>query len=226
MIYESMSLPDEVALCASETVERISMAKILAVVVLDDPQDASALVDALQAGGISGIELTLRTAGAFEALRLVRAAYPDFLVGMGTLIEEAQIRPALEAGADFAVAPGCNPAILRAAGAAGLPFFPGVVTPSDMEVALAEGRTLMKFFPAEPSGGLPYLRSMAAPYLHRGVSFIPLGGLDEDNFTSYLDDPLISAVGGSWIAPRGLIQKRDWSAITRNARQAMAKLAK
>jgi 2-dehydro-3-deoxyphosphogluconate aldolase / (4S)-4-hydroxy-2-oxoglutarate aldolase len=212
---------------ASETtaVERIKAAQILAVVVVDDPGYAPALVDALQAGGISGIELTLRTAGAFEALRLVCSAYPDFLVGMGTLIEEAQIRPAIEAGADFAVAPGCNPAILRAAAAAGLPFFPGVATPSDIEMALAEGRTLMKFFPAEPSGGLPYLRSMAAPYFHRGVSFIPLGGLDETNFTTYLDDPLISAVGGSWIAPRGLIQKRDWSSITRNARQAMAKLA-
>jgi 2-dehydro-3-deoxyphosphogluconate aldolase/(4S)-4-hydroxy-2-oxoglutarate aldolase len=212
----------------SETtaVERIKAAKILAVVVVDDPGDAPALVEALQAGGISGIELTLRTAGAFEALRLVRAAHPDFLVGMGTLIEEAQIRPAIEAGADFAVAPGCNPAILRAAAAAGLPFFPGVATPSDIEAALAEGRRLMKFFPAEPSGGLPYLRSMAAPYLHLGLSFIPLGGLDENNFTAYLEDPLVPAVGGSWIAPRGLIQKRDWAAITRNAREATGKLAK
>lgn len=211
---------------ASETLERISAAKILAVVVLDHAKDAPALVEALQAGGISGIELTLRTTDAFDALRLVRAAYPDFLVGVGTLIEQAQIRPAIEAGADFAVAPGCNPAILRAAAAAGLPFFPGVATPSDVEMALAEGRTLMKFFPAEPSGGLPYLQSMAAPYAHRGVSFIPLGGLDENNFTTYLDDPLIAAVGGSWIAPRDLVRKRDWSAVTSHARQAMAKLAK
>jgi 2-dehydro-3-deoxyphosphogluconate aldolase/(4S)-4-hydroxy-2-oxoglutarate aldolase len=210
---------------ASETLERISAAKILAVVVLDHAKDAPALVEALQAGGISGIELTLRTTDAFDALRLVRAAYPDFLVGVGTLIEQAQIRPAIEAGADFAVAPGCNPAILRAAAAAGLPFFPGVATPSDVEMALAEGRTLMKFFPAEPSGGLPYLQSMAAPYAHRGVSFIPLGGLDESNFTTYLDDPLIAAVGGSWIAPRDLVRKRDWSTVTRHARQAMAKLA-
>jgi 2-dehydro-3-deoxyphosphogluconate aldolase/(4S)-4-hydroxy-2-oxoglutarate aldolase len=115
---------------------------------------------------------------------------------------------------------------LRAAAAAGLPFFPGVATPSDIEAALAEGRRLMKFFPAEPSGGLPYLRSMAAPYLHLGLSFIPLGGLDENNFTAYLEDPLVPAVGGSWIAPRGLIQKRDWAAITRNAREATGKLAK
>jgi 2-dehydro-3-deoxyphosphogluconate aldolase/(4S)-4-hydroxy-2-oxoglutarate aldolase len=210
----------------TEVIARIKAAQIIAVVVVDEPHDAVPLVEALQAGGIAGIELTLRTPSAFESLQQIRAAYPDFLIGLGTLIETQQIAPALELGADFAVAPGCNPAILQAAATAGLPFFPGIVTPSDIELALAAGRTLMKFFPAEPSGGLPYLRSMAAPYVHRGVSFIPLGGLDENNFTDYLADPLVPAVGGSWIAPRGLIQQRDWKTITRNARQTMAKLPK
>jgi 2-dehydro-3-deoxyphosphogluconate aldolase/(4S)-4-hydroxy-2-oxoglutarate aldolase len=207
-----------------EVIERIRAAKILAVVVVDEPGDAVPLVEALQAGGISGIELTLRTPAAFEALRLVREAHPDFLIGLGTLIDEEQVAPAVDFGADFAVSPGCNPAILRRAAGAGLPFFPGVATPTDIEAALAERRTLLKFFPAEPSGGLPYLRSMAAPYAHRGVAFIPLGGLDETNFTAYLADPLVPAVGGSWIAPRGLIQKRDWEAITQSARQATSKL--
>lgn len=211
-------------LSEAEVIKKIRAAKILAVVVVDEPRDAVPLVEALQAGGISGIELTLRTPAAFEALCLVREAYPDFLVGMGTLIDETQVEPAVNLGADFAVSPGCNPAILRLAAGAGLPFFPGVATPSDIEAALAGQRTLLKFFPAEPSGGLPYLRSMAGPYAHRGLAFIPLGGLDETNFTTYLADPLVSAVGGSWIAPRGLIQKRNWEAITQNARQATSKL--
>jgi 2-dehydro-3-deoxyphosphogluconate aldolase/(4S)-4-hydroxy-2-oxoglutarate aldolase len=212
--------------CPSETevIARIKAAQIIAVVVVDEPHDAVPLVEALQAGGIAGIELTLRTPSAFESLQQIRAAYPDFLIGLGTLIEAQQIVPALEWGADFAVAPGCNPAILQATAAAGLPFFPGIVTPSDIELALAAGRTLMKFFPAEPSGGMPYLRSMAAPYAHREVAFIPLGGLDANNFTTYLADPLVPAVGGSWIAPRDLIRKREWETITQNARLATAKI--
>jgi 2-dehydro-3-deoxyphosphogluconate aldolase/(4S)-4-hydroxy-2-oxoglutarate aldolase len=209
-----------------EVIARIRAAKILAVVVVDEPGCAVPLVEALQAGGISGIELTLRTPAAFEALRLVRQAYPELLIGMGTLIDKAQVAPAVAGGADFAVAPGCNPALLRSAAEAALPFFPGVATPSDIEAALAEGRTLLKFFPAEPCGGISYLQSVAAPYAHLDLEYIPLGGLDAENFTRYLALENVPAIGGSWIAPRELIRKRDWETITRNALEATGKLVR
>jgi 2-dehydro-3-deoxyphosphogluconate aldolase/(4S)-4-hydroxy-2-oxoglutarate aldolase len=208
----------------TEVIARIKAAQIIAVVVVDEPRDALPLVGALQAGGICGIELTLRTPSAFESLQQIRAAHPEFLIGLGTLIDQQQIAPALELGADFAVAPGCNPSILQAAAAAGLPFFPGVATPSDIESAVAFGCRLLKFFPAEPCGGIAYLKSMAAPYAHLDLEYIPLGGLDADNFTRYLALENVPAVGGSWIAPRDLIRQRDWETITRNAREATGKL--
>jgi 2-dehydro-3-deoxyphosphogluconate aldolase/(4S)-4-hydroxy-2-oxoglutarate aldolase len=111
---------------------------------------------------------------------------------------------------------------VRAASAVGLPFAPGIATPSDIECAVSLGCRLLKFFPAEPSGGINYLRSVSAPYAHLGLEYIPLGGLDEKNFIQYLALDCVPAVGGSWIAPRDLIKRHDWQTITRNARQAVA----
>src|SRR5690606_20086760 len=111
---------------------------------------------------------------------------------------------------------------VSAAREAKLPFAPGICTPSDIELAIAAGCRVLKFFPCEPSGGLPYLRSIAAPFTHLGVRFIPLGGIDASNAAAYLNDPLIQAVGGSWIAPRPLIEQQAWSAIAENARAASA----
>ena len=113
-----------------------------------------------------------------------------------------------------------NRQVVQAAQAAGLPFMPGVVTPSDIEQALECGCRELKFFPAEPSGGLDYLRNMAAPYAHLNLGFIPLGGIRPTNAAPYLKDPLVLAVGGSWIATRELIQTQDWIAITANAKEA------
>lgn len=198
---------------------------IIAVVVIDDPEDALPLVEALLAGGINAIELTLRTPAAFEALRRIKATATDMMAGLGTVLTPEQVGQAVECGAAFAVAPGLNPNVIRAAHSAGLPFAPGIMTPSDIEGAVQLGCRLLKLFPAEPCGGLGYLKSISAPYAHLGLEYIPLGGLTESNFTDYLALENVPAVGGSWIAPRKLIQGKNWTAIRQNACRAMDKLS-
>ena len=168
------------------------------------------------------MELTLRTPAALGALRAIRVKVPDMLAGVGTVLTTENIAQCRDAGAAFAVAPGLNRRVVEAAIDAGFSFAPGVVTPSDMELAIELGCRLLKFFPAEPSGGLAYLKSMAAPYQHLGIEFIPLGGVNTSNMLSYLADPFITAVGGSWIATRDLIRQREWKAITERASQARA----
>lgn len=201
---------------------RIRSAGIVATLTLNDPADAVPLALALREGGVNCLELTLRTRSALQSLRRIRAELPDLLVGAGTILSVDQVKECLEAGAAFGVAPGTNPRVVAAAQSLGLPFAPGVCTPTDIEHALECHCLLMKFFPSEPSGGLPYLRSIAAPFTHLGVQFIPLGGVDASNAGNYLREPFIPAIGGSWLAPRDLIQRKDWPAITANARQAVA----
>ena len=199
---------------------RLHRTGIIAVLVIDDPADAIPLARALLAGGVDCMELTLRTPAAMDALRRVRTEVPEMLAGVGTILTPQQVNDVATAGAHFGVAPGCNPRILAEATRIGLPFAPGICTPSDIELALEAGCRLLKFFPAEPTGGLAYLRSRAAPYAHLGIRFVPLGGIDPTNAERYLTEPLVHALGGSWLAPRDLIKKHDWPAITANARQA------
>lgn len=194
-------------------IRNVAESAVVAVLVVDKKEDAVPLAGALLAGGIKSMELTLRTAAGIDAIREIKSALPEMTVGAGTVLTPDQVRAVQQAGADFAVSPGVNPRVLREALDAGLPFAPGIATPSDIEAALEFGCRLLKFFPAEPSGGLPFLKAIAAPYAHLGVSYIPLGGLSEKNMALYLQDPLIAALGGSWIAPRDLIQAGDWAGI-------------
>lgn len=200
--------------------DTISAAGVVAVLVIDDASDAVPLARALLAGGIEVMELTLRTPAALDALRAIRRDVPEMTAGIGTILTVDQLQAAREAGAAFGVSPGCNPRLLAAACEAGFSFGPGIATPSDIEAALEHGAKMLKFFPAEQLGGLPYLRAMAAPYAHLGLQYIPLGGLTAANAGSYLSDPLIAAIGGSWIAPREAIKARDWNTIETNARAA------
>lgn len=207
-------------------VDRIVRGGNVAVAVVEDPDRAVPLARALLAGGVDAIELTFRTPRAVEALRRVASEVPEALVGAGTVLTPAQLREAKDAGAAFAVAPGFNPDVVRAAADLGLPFAPGVMTPSEIEGAYALGCTrLLKFFPASVAGGLAGLRTLAAPYRHLGLRFLPLGGLKRDNTAEWLADPLVAACGGSWIAPAKLIEAGDWAAITDNARAASAAAA-
>jgi 2-dehydro-3-deoxyphosphogluconate aldolase/(4S)-4-hydroxy-2-oxoglutarate aldolase len=209
----------------SELTEQVGECGVLAVLTPADASRAVRLARALLDGGVRAMELTLRTPAAVDALRAIVAGAPEMLAGVGTILSAAQAVEVKEAGAAFGVSPGTNSEVIRAAGDIGLPFAPGVATPSDVERALELGCRVLKFFPAEPMGGLPYLRSMANPYAHLGIRFVPLGGLRASNAGEYLRDPLILAVGGSWIAPRDRIAGEDWTAITETAREAAALVA-
>lgn len=200
--------------------DKVSAAGVVAVLIVDDANDAVPLARALLSGGVDVMELTLRTPAALDALRAIRRDVPEMVAGIGTILNVDQLQAAREAGAAFGVSPGCNPRLLAAAREAGFSFAPGIATPTDIEIAIEHGCRLLKFFPAEQLGGLPYLRAMAAPYAHLGLRYIPLGGLTAANAGSYLSDPLIAAIGGSWIAPREVIKARDWKTIETNARAA------
>ncbi len=193
--------------------------KAIAVLIIDNSEDAVLLAKTLIDNGISAMELTLRTPAALESITAIKNAVPEMLTGAGTVLTPQQVEDVTKAGADFAVSPGVNPRVLDKANELSLPFAPGIITPSDIEQALEFGCKVLKFFPAEVSGGLDYLKAMSAPYQHLGLKYIPLGGLNSDNIESYLKSPLISAVGGSWIAGRKLIQNKDWKTIAENARK-------
>lgn len=205
----------------SELGRAISAARLIAVLVIDELEAAIPVAEALLKGGVTAMELTLRTPVALEAASTITAAFPEMLVGIGTVIFPNQVDEAVSAGASFGVSPGVNPAVIRRAAEAGLPFGPGVMTPTDIDMAIQEGCRLLKFFPAESAGGLPHLRNITAPYAHLGLKFIPLGGVSPGNLMTYLNSELIAAVGGSWLAPREVIRARDWSTIESNAREAM-----
>lgn len=198
---------------------RLERSGVVAVLVLDDPAVAVPVARALQEGGVHCLELTLRTPGAMEALKRVHAALPDLALGAGTVLTPRQVQEVVAAGATFAVAPGLNPRVVAEAQRLGLPFAPGVCTPSDIELAVELGCRVLKFFPAEPSGGLGYLKAIAAPFAHLDVKFIPLGGLTTASAAPYLKEPSVLALGGSWLATRESIAAADWAGITQRARE-------
>ena len=205
----------------SELIQKLSTQGIIAVLVIEDIKQTLPLVKALCDGGVKAVELTLRTPVALEAAKLIKEQMPEVLLGIGTVLTPSQVEQIAAIGVDFGVAPGCNSRVIDAAAKCGLPFAPGVATPTDMEIALENGCKVMKFFPAEPMGGLKYLDSAAMPYRHLGVSFIPLGGLCAENMGIYLGSPLITAIGGSWIAKSDVIRAGHWEKITANAKEAM-----
>lgn len=200
--------------------QRIERCGVMAVVTIDDAAHAVPLGKALLACGIDVIEITFRSAAAVDAIRLLCEQVPEILVGAGTLLDVDQVRQAMQAGATFGVAPGLNANVVRQAQDLGLPFAPGVTTPSDIEAAIALGCRQLKFFPAEPIGGIRYLRTVVAPYEHLGIRFFVSGGVNADNASGYLYFESVTAIGGVWIAPRKLIQNQDWSTVIDNATEA------
>ncbi len=204
----------------NETVAaKIDESKVIAVLEINDPKDAIPCVRALQRGGVDTIELALRTPGALEAIKIVKAEAPEITLGVGTVITTEQVKMIADIGVDFAVAPGCNAEVMAACVEAGVPFAPGIATPSDIEMALKFGCRVMKYFPADNLGGMKHLNNMDAPYRYLGLKFIPLGGVSQNNATEYLQSDLITAIGGSWIAKRNLIEAGDWDTIEANARK-------
>jgi 2-dehydro-3-deoxyphosphogluconate aldolase/(4S)-4-hydroxy-2-oxoglutarate aldolase len=197
--------------------DRLRRCAVVAGFSVDNVQHAVPIAEALLAGGIDAIELTLRTDAGIASVRAICENVPDMLVGVGTILSPEAVREVIQAGAAFGVAPGLNPRVVAEARKVGLPFAPGIMTPSDLEAAIELGCRFVKFFPAEPAGGVTYLRSMSAPYQHLGIEYFPLGGINADNMLSYLRQPNVAAVGGSWIVKRDLIQNEDWAGLQSRA---------
>jgi len=206
----------------SETVfERIAELAVVPVIAIDRADAALPLADALIEGGLPVIEVTFRTAAAAEVISLLSRQRPQLLVGAGTILNEANLRAARDCGARFGVAPGLNPAIAGLAGEIGLPFVPGVATPSDVEGALALGLRQLKFFPSERLGGVAMIQALAGPYGHTGVKFVPTGGVNAGNLESYLGCPAVAAVGGTWLAKRDDLAAGNWDAVRQRCRAAV-----
>jgi 2-dehydro-3-deoxyphosphogluconate aldolase / (4S)-4-hydroxy-2-oxoglutarate aldolase len=186
--------------------------RILPVVVLEEAAAALPLGAALQAGGLSSIEITLRTAAAESAIAAL-AREGHLLVGAGTVLTRDQAARAIDAGAQFVVSPGVSSQVIRYCVEVGVPVFPGVATATDILTALELGCRVVKFFPADVNGGLPAIKALSAPFV--GVQFVPTGGITQETLAGYLAHPAVLAVGGSWIVARPLIAAQNWSSITK-----------
>jgi 2-dehydro-3-deoxyphosphogluconate aldolase/(4S)-4-hydroxy-2-oxoglutarate aldolase len=205
----------------ADLIKKVEKSGIIAVIVIDDPAKAVPLAKVLVDEGITAMELTLRTPGALEALGNVTKKVPQMLAGVGTVLQPEQLDQIIKEKAQFAVAPGLNPRVLQGAIDRKFPFAPGITTASELEQALEFDCPVVKLFPAENMGGVKYLKSLNGPYGFLGIRYIPLGGLNAANMASYLERPEVLALGGSWIAPKTLIDAEDWSAIAANAREAV-----
>ncbi|MGH9935215.1 MAG: bifunctional 4-hydroxy-2-oxoglutarate aldolase/2-dehydro-3-deoxy-phosphogluconate aldolase, partial [Blastocatellia bacterium] len=178
-------------------VERVREIGVIPVVSLPKLEHAALLAESLLEGGLPCAEVTFRTAAAAEAIAQINAKFPELFLGAGTVLTTEQAADAINAGAKFIVSPGMNPVIVDYCLSKGVTIFPGVCTPTEIEMALAKGVDVLKFFPAEPMGGAPFLRAICAPY--RNVRFIPTGGIDTKNIGQYLALPQVVACGGSWM---------------------------
>lgn len=201
--------------------DQIASIGVVPVIAVDDAQAALPLADALLGGGLPVAEITFRTPAAAQTIANIAAQRPEMLVGAGTVLTLNQVDETVNAGAKFALSPGFDPIILDYAKSKGLPFAPGIMTPTDLQLALKMGCTMVKFFPAMPAGGPKMLRAIAGPYAHTGVGFNPTGGVTLDNLSDWLTMPEVRAVGGTWIASKADIAAGNWTSITQNARQAV-----
>jgi len=197
-------------------------AQIIPVLTIERLEDAVPLAKALVAGGVCTLEVTLRTPVAIEAAKAVIANVPDAIVGIGTILNADDLARTEALGAKFGISPGATPELLKAAAASSLPFAPGIATASELMQALAHGFDLVKFFPAEQSGGIKALRALAGPF--PSVLVCPTGGIGEANAASWMAEPNVLAVGGSWICPAAEIRAGNWAGITAMCERAMKSL--
>ena len=203
-----------------EIIEEVERRGVFAVMEIEDANDAVPVAEALIAGGVTAVELALRTEAALDAMKAIHDSCPEMFITAGTVIFPHQVAEVAEVGASMAVAPGFNPAVVRKAGETGLPFAPGISTASEVEAAYAEGCRLLKLFPAEPLGGIRYMKAMMGPYSYLGIKMFPLGGLSQENLPLWAAERNIAAVGGSWISPKSLIKAKDFKEIEKRAAAA------
>jgi 2-dehydro-3-deoxyphosphogluconate aldolase/(4S)-4-hydroxy-2-oxoglutarate aldolase len=199
-------------------IQRLKRCQVVPVVALDTPDDVLPLADALMAGGVDVIELTLRTPNAFKVVETLKAANHDILLGVGTVINTEQVERLAAIGVDFIVTPGTTARLADAITANNLPCVPGISTVGEAVAMLERGYDTVKFFPAEAAGGVSTLKAIGGPLPQ--LSCMPTGGIGRDDVRRYLDLPSVICVGGSWVANKASLAAKDWAAITRNAKIA------
>ena len=204
----------------SEIIKKLGEFGIIPVIAIDDAETAVPLGQALLNGGLPCAEITFRTAAAAEAIQKMSAAHPDIVVGAGTVLTVEQAETAVASGAKFIVTPGFDAAVVDWCIANGVPITPGVMTPTEINMALNKGVTLVKYFPAEAAGGVKALKAIAAPY--GGVTFIPTGGVSTANLADYLSLPMVHACGGSWVATKALINAGEFEKIEKLTAEGVA----
>jgi 2-dehydro-3-deoxyphosphogluconate aldolase/(4S)-4-hydroxy-2-oxoglutarate aldolase len=202
-----------------DVIRQIGQLKVVPVVAIDDVAAALPLADALTEGGLGVAEITFRTEAGAAVIKKIADQRPKMLLGAGTILTVENLRRARDCGAVFGVAPGFNPRIAEEAVNLSFPFFPGVMTPTDIEAAMAVKISILKFFPAEAAGGLTMLKALGEPYKHAGIRFIPTGGINAENFREYLALDTVLAVGGTWVAKRPDIAAGQWDKIKANCVQ-------
>ena len=202
----------------TEMMQQLKKIGIIPVVVLNDASDALPLARCLMEGGLPCAEVTFRTAAAEESIRQMAQAYPDMIVGAGTVLTTEQADRAIGAGAKFIVSPGFNPKVTEYVLKKDIPMTPGVCTPTEIEAALQFDLDVLKFFPAEPSGGLKMIKALAAPYV--GLQFMPTGGINANNVRDYLAYDRIVACGGSWMVNGSLVKEGKFDEILKMVREA------
>ncbi len=197
--------------------DQLKALKVIPVIAIDNAQDIIPLGKVLAENGLPAAEITFRSDAAVEAIRLLRAAQPDMLIGAGTIINGEQALVAKEAGATFVVSPGFNPNTVRACQEIGIDIIPGVNNPSTVEAALEMGLTTLKFFPAEASGGISMVKSLVGPY--GNIRLMPTGGITPGNIDNYLAVPEVLACGGTWMVDKKLVENKRWDEIARLTRE-------
>jgi len=204
----------------SSITEQLQALKVIPVIAIEQAEDIIPLGAALVENGLPVAEITFRSAAAVEAIRLLRKAYPEMLIGAGTVLNREQVIAAKEAGATFIVSPGFNPNTVKACQELDIAIIPGVNNPSTIEAALEMGLTTLKFFPAEASGGTAMIKALLAPYIQ--VKLMPTGGISRHNIGEYLAIPRVIACGGSWMVDKKMIADKQWEEIGRLTREAVA----
>ena len=205
--------------------ESLYKSRIIATPHISDIKDTPFVIEALIKGGINWVEITLRTTIALEIIQLINSKFPKMNVMAGTVIEPDQVSMVQDSGAAVAVSPNLSTKVLEEAYTKEMPFIPGVATPTEIGMGIEMGLDTFKYFPAEMIGGMRYLKRVNAPYAHKNIQFIPLGGITASKINEYTQEPFILALGGSWISDKEIIKKKDWNQITENALFAKASIA-
>jgi 2-dehydro-3-deoxyphosphogluconate aldolase/(4S)-4-hydroxy-2-oxoglutarate aldolase len=197
-------------------IQILSRFKVIPVIAIEDADKALHLADTLIEGGLPLAEITFRTSAAAKVISILCKKRPEINIAAGTILTIDQLKQARDYGAFFGVAPGVDPKLIEEALKIGFPFIPGIMTPTEVTVCLNYKLSILKFFPAESAGGIKHLKSIIAPFAHTGVKFIPTGGVNKENYKSYLEIPQVISVGGSWMATKEDISTGDWSKIKNN----------